>query len=145
MGINRAQAWEWRTALFLPPNLARGTTRRKARPKERRKDVGAAITPWSNPLYAAVAKAVGGGLARDMADDAISEVCLAIQEGRASLADLVSVARKARGRVTSSFGSDRRTVSLHLALPGTDDLLPIDLLVDERSSTWLEEMGATVW
>lgn len=139
MGLNTPQVWEWRKALVLPP-VERRTKQRP--PKHGRSP---AITPLSNRLYRHIAEAVGGGLAPDIRDDVISEVWLRLQEGGLSADRVAAEASECRKRVLREFANPFGPRSLDEKIGDEDGLRMIDLLPDERSPSWLEEMGATVW
>ena len=55
------------------------------------------------------------------------------------------VANQYRNRVIADYASAFGPISLNKAVPRPEDLMMIDTCRDERSSDWLEEMGATVW
>jgi hypothetical protein len=153
MRTTRVRIWGWRQVKFLAPNMAQGwadvnRTRGPAKGGKRvrpaKRPIGPAITPRSNPLYAMIAEAVGRGIAPDLADDAISEIWIAIEEGQLDVAKLAKEAGRYRGKVLGTYAS-AHTRSLDETIAGTEDFRLIDTLVDDRSSSWLEEMGATVW
>jgi hypothetical protein len=142
LGIKQRRVWEWRNALYLPPNR-----RLKAQPHAARAKTAPAapINARSNPLYAAVAQAIGRGLAPDLADDAISDLWLAVEEGTVKVEELKKSAARFRGRVNRRYANKAKFRSLDEEIGSGDGFRMIDLLRDDRSSDWLEEMGATVW
>jgi hypothetical protein len=142
LGVYRTQIWEWRHALFLPlvPKTRRNHT---AKPKP--KPPGSAISPMSNPLYAHIAAAIGRGIAPDLIDDAVSDIWLALAEGRLSPDQISGQARRFRNRVIGDYASKFGPRSLDEEIGNGDGFRMLDLLKDHSSSDWLEEMGATVW
>ncbi|WP_267395275.1 MULTISPECIES: helix-turn-helix domain-containing protein [unclassified Sphingomonas] len=144
IGVTRHQIWEWRNALFLP---AIGRSWRNHIRKPNRRLVGPAISPLSNPLYAHIALAVGRGLAKDLVDDTISEIWLAIAEGRLSTETVASQAGRYRNRVVADYASrfGPRSLDEEIGTGDGDGFRMIDMLKDGSSSDWLEAMGATVW
>lgn len=142
LGVYSTQIWEWRHALFLP--LVPKTRHKHAgRPKP--KPPGPAISPMSNPIYAHIAAAIGRGIAPDLVDDAVSDMWLALAEGRLSPQQISAEASKFRNRVIGSYASAFGPRSLHEDIGDGDGFRMLDLLKDHSSSDWLEEMGATVW
>lgn len=141
MGLRRQQIWEWRNALRLPatkqaPRPARLPKRQFAEP----------ITPLSHPIHRLIVDAIGGGLAPDIRDEAVSEVWLALQDGRLSVDRVQAEANKFRRKALREFANPYGPRSLDEELGDDGDgLRMIDTLRDDRSSSWLEEMGATVW
>lgn len=145
IGVERPRVRGWRVAFNLAPNFARGeheSPRLPAKRKQRRA-LPPAISPHSNPLYARVAEAIGRSLSPDITDDAISDLMLAVLEGRITEDQLVSGARSVRSKVLQSYAS-RWSRSLDEDL-GDDGFRMIDHIRDDSSSSWLERMGATVW
>ncbi|WP_294211346.1 helix-turn-helix domain-containing protein [uncultured Sphingomonas sp.] len=142
LGIYAQQVWEWRTALFLPP-IGKAGRRATAKPKPH--PTGPAITPMSNPLYAELFSAVGRGLSPDLTDDAVSDMWLAIAEGRLLPCDVRKLAGRFRNKVVATYASRFGPRSLDEEIGDGDGLRMIDMLKDDSSSNWLEEMGATVW
>lgn len=138
--VHRSQVSEWRGALFLPAN----SPPRQPRPK--RRAIGPAITPFSNPLYAQIAEAVGRKIAPDLKDDVISDMWLAIAEGRLSEEQVAEVAARYRSKTIGLYASRFGPRSLDEDIGGEGDgFRMIDLIRDDRSTSWLEKMGATVW
>lgn len=140
LAVHRQQVSEWRAALYLPPN----SPQRPSRPK--RKASGPAITPLSNPLYAQIAEAVGRAIAPDLRDDVISDMWLAIAEGRLSEEQVAVAAAQYRGKTIGLYASRFGPRSLDEDIGGEGDgFRMLDLIRDDRSASWLEKMGATVW
>jgi len=140
LGVRKTQIWEWRHALFLP---AIGKSRRKhvVKPKQ----LGQAISPMSNPLYAHIVASIGRGMAPDLVDDAVSDMWLALAEGRLSPSQISAEAGKFRNRVIGSYASKFGPRSLDEDIGDGDGFRMLDLLKDHSSSDWLERMGATAW
>lgn len=144
--VKRQQIWEWRNALFLPAIVKPKREREQEATRwPKRKPVGPAISPMSNPLYAHIAKSIGRGIAPDLLDDAVSDMWLAIAEGRLTAEEVSSQASRYRNRVVASYASRFGTRSLDEEVGSGDGFRMIDMLKDDRSSDWLEEMGASVW
>jgi hypothetical protein len=148
LGVAPSRVWEWRAALSLPALIGPGRPRpphSKAARKSTHKPWPAAITPMTNPLYARIAEAIGRGIAADVRDDAISEMWLAIEEGTVAVASLVSAAKRFRNRAVSDYANPYGPRSVDEDIGDGDGFRMIDLIRDDRSSSWLEEAGATVW
>jgi len=142
LGVRKTQIWEWRHALFLP---AIGKSRRKHMAKPKPKQLGQPISPMSNPLYAHIVASIGRGMAPDLVDDAVSDIWLALAEGRLSPQRISAEAGKFRNRVIKSYASKFGPRSLDEDIGDGDGFRMLDLLKDHSSSGWLEKMGATVW
>jgi transposase-like protein len=142
LGVRKTQIWEWRHALFLP---AVGKSRQKHMVKPKPKQLGQAISPMSNPLYAHIVNSIGRGMAPDLVDDAVSDVWLALAEGRLSPQQISAEAGKFRNRVIGSYASKFGPRSLDEDIGDGDGFRMLDMLKDHSSSDWLERMGATVW
>ena len=139
VGVPRTKVCEWRHACRLP------LVRRIARKSTARRALGPAITPLSNPLHALIVRAIGRGVAPDIADDTASEIWLAIAEGRLDPAEVEVEAKRYRSCVTKEFANPYGDRSLDEDRGDDDGLRLIDFIRDDRSTDWLEEMGATVW
>jgi hypothetical protein len=142
LGLDRSRISEWRAALHLPlvkKLRARSSAKRMLRP------LGPSITPLSNPIHAQIIAALGRGLAADLIDDAASDMWLAIAEGRLSPHDIAKHAKSYRGRVVTTYADSHKQRSLDEDMGDGDGFRMIDLIRDERSSSWLEQSGATVW
>ncbi len=142
LGVYRTQIWEWRHALFLPA-IGKSWRKHMARPKA--KPLGQPISPMSNPLYAHIVASIGRGMAPDLVDDAVSDIWLALAEGRLSPQRISAEAGKFRNRVIKSYASKFGPRSLDEDIGDGDGFRMLDLLKDHSSSGWLEKMGATVW
>ena len=79
----------------------------------------------------------------DIAADAAAELMLAVVEGTVALGDIEKEARSFKNKALQSYADGFKFTSLDEPLPGTEDLLRIELLRDESSEDWLEEMGAS--
>jgi hypothetical protein len=140
MKLWRQQIREWRKAYDLAPNVLK----RQVRTRLRAPPVAfQPIRPDRDVLYARIRRALRGDWAT--VDDAASDLYLAVIEGRLEIEQIEVVANQYRNRVIADYASAFGPISLNKAIPGTKDLMMIDTLRDERSSDWLEEMGATVW
>lgn len=130
-GLNRSSVRLWRHSLGLASNFPSGCTERW-RPRPTMKDV-----------LRRIQGALGRSLPADIIDDAAADMMLAILDGTIPLDEIELQARRFGNKVLERFANRYGPRSLDEAIPGTDDLLGIDMVVDERSSSWLEEMGAT--
>lgn len=147
IGVDRRAISEWRHAFQLVANFIPGqnaTSRASTKTKQKRRPLPTPISPFSNPTYARIANAVGRSLAPDMRDDAISELMLALLEGRVDEDGLDRAATTFRNRVMRDC-ADKRFRSLDEQLVQDGSFTLMDRLCDERSSTWLEDAGATFW
>lgn len=124
--------WRWRTRRTLPANAEPG-----ARSRGR--------APNLDDVVRRIRAAVGRALPRDIAEDAVADMCEAILVGKLPLADLEREARRYGNRVLDRFASRYGARSLDEELGDEDGFRMIDMIRDERSSSWLEEMGATMW
>lgn len=95
-------------------------------------------------LQRRVIRAVGFQLPYDIAADAASALMLAVIEGEVPLDQIEQRARTYRNRALKEYADAYGPRSLDEEIPGTDGLSGVALLVDDSSSAWLEEMGATV-
>lgn len=123
----------WRKRLGLPA-IGRIVTA-----KERRR------RHFEDSALVRIRRAVGRNLPPDIAQDAIGDLYLAVLSGKVSMEDIEAQSRKFGNRVLDQFASKYGPRSLDETVQGTEDFTLMDTLVDERSSSWLEEMGATVW
>lgn len=140
MELRSQQIGDWRAAYSLRPNARK----RRVRGRIRAPSVPfQAIRTDRDLLYARIRRTLRGDWAT--VDDAASDLYLAVIEGRLEIEQIEAVANQYRNRVIADYASAFGPVSLNKAIPGTEDLMMIDTLRDERSSDWLEEMGATVW
>ncbi len=140
MGLRSQQISDWRAAYSLRPNARK----RRVQGRLRAPPVAfQAIRTDRDLLYARIRRSLRGDWAT--VDDAASDLYLAVIEGRLEIEQIEAVANQYRNRVIADYASAFGPISLNKAIPGTEDLMMIDMLRDERSSDWLEEMGATVW
>ncbi|MBZ9649981.1 hypothetical protein K9B33_20820 [Sphingobium sp. 3R8] len=94
-------------------------------------------------LQRRVVRAVGTKLPFDIAADAAAALMLAVIEGEVPLDQIESQGRVYGNRALGEYANAFKQQSLDEEIPGTDGLRGVDLLVDDSSSAWLEEMGAT--
>lgn len=142
LGLYTQQIWKWRNALFLPPVEK---PQRKHAAKRRPKPSAPAITPMANPLYAHIFQSVGQSIAPDLRDDVVSEMWLAVAEGRLSPDQIPRQAARFRNQTMANYASRFGLRSLDEEIGDGDGYRMIDMLKDEGSSDWLERNGATVW
>lgn len=142
LGLSPQRIWEWRAALALPP--VEGAQRHRST-KARAKPAGPPISPLSNPLYLHILTSIGRGLAPDIADDVVSDMCLAVASGQLTVDQIVSQAPQFRSRVVADYASQFGPRSLDEEIGNSHGFRMIDMIRDDRSTSWLEEMGATAW
>lgn len=92
-----------------------------------------------------ICRAVGRHLSRDIADDAVSDLYLAVLSGALDIDDVEKQARRFANRVIKQFANPYGPRSLNEQLANAEGLTRADFLTDDSQSSWLEEMGATVW
>lgn len=132
--VRKGTVQAWRQSLGLPANFPRGVNQRH-RPR-----------PGLDSLLPRIRRAIGRTLPRDIADDAAMDLLEAVLSGAIPIAQIEASARKFGNRTLDAYASKWGARSLDEDL--SDDgggFRMIDLVADERSSSWLEEMGATVW
>lgn len=135
MGVHRTSIAEWRTANGLEPNASVGgqSIQRKATRATR-----------THPIVATVLRALGPTLSRDIAEDAAQDIAVDILTGKISPGDIKASASRYANRVIGQFASRYGPRSLDERV-GEDDFTLMDIIPDHHASSWLEEMGATVW
>ena len=124
------RVYKWRHKLGLPPN---NLYNRALRPAFTIQD-----------LVGRVRRAVGRKLPVDIVEDTVADMLLAIMAGKIPLTEVEAEARKYGNRVLERFASKFGPRSLDEEI-GVDGFTLLDTLVDDSSSSWLEEMGATAW
>ncbi|RSU47538.1 hypothetical protein [Sphingomonas sp. S-NIH.Pt15_0812] len=140
IGVARQNITAWRISTGLPPvpkvrRSTQGTTRVAAKPP---------ITPHRDPIYRAIFGAIGRGMADDLRDDAISELWIAMAEGRLDLEAIRKGGRREAWRIAEKLTDSRRNRSIDAEI-GDDGFTLLDVMRDDSAADWLEEMGATVW
>lgn len=128
-GCNPASVRDWRKRNNLPPCADKG-----------RKDARLAL----RKLQTRIVKAIGRSLPPDIAADAAAALMMAVIEGTVRLGEIEKVAPRFRSHALTEYANAFAFSSLDQDLPNFEGLRPIDMLVDEASSDWLKEMGATV-
>lgn len=101
--------------------------------------------PGRDTTIERIQRAIGRRLPRDIADDAVSDLYLAVLSGEVDLERIESESRRFGNRVVGEFASKWGARSLDERLFDDGDSTLLDRLVDDSASGWLEEMGATVW
>ena len=132
-GMQRTTVFQWRKRHGLRANFKGGGHRNQR------------VAPGVDTVARRVRRAVGRSLPLDIAEDAVADLLLAILAGEVPLDRIEAEARKYGNRVLDRFASRYGPRSIDETIAGTDDLRMVDLIADERSSSWLEEMGATAW
>ncbi len=147
LGVYSPQVCEWRHALYLPANAQQGgiSGRPGTGQKKRCKPLAAPITPMANPMHAAIVGSLARWAAPDLRDDMASEMWLALLEGRISANQIPAAAGSICNQVARDFANRFGPRSLDEDLSDDGGFKLLDLIRDDRSSSWLEEMGATVW
>jgi transposase len=123
----------WRGLLGLRANGRRGQTTSKVRRRDPHLEI-----------LRRIKRAVGRGLPDDIAADTCSDLMLAVMTGEIPLDEIEASARRYGNRTLDAYANRWRSRSADELVAGTEDLHLIDTFHDERSSNWLEEMGATV-
>lgn len=147
LGVYPAQVCQWRHALYLPANAQQGgiSGRPGTGQRKRAKPLSAPITPMANPMHAAIVGSLAKWAAPDLRDDMASEMWLALLEGRISADQIPAAAGGICNQVARDFANRFGPRSLDEDLSDGEGFKLLDLIQDDRSSSWLEEMGATVW
>jgi hypothetical protein len=96
-------------------------------------------------LLRRIRRALGAALPPDIRDDATSEMYVDLTLGTLDKVDIERKARWYRNRVLDRFASKFGPRSLDQEIGDGEGFTLLDMLADDRSSSWLEEMGATVW
>lgn len=130
-GVHLQTVREWRKRHAIEPSGIGKRTTRRGRARQLRN------------LQRRVISAVGTRLPFDIAADAAAALMLAVIEGHVPLDQIESQGRLYGNRALGEYANAFKQQSLDENIPGTDGLRGIDLLVDDSSSAWLEEMGAT--
>ena len=130
-GVTRESVRAWRKSqnLPLPPSRTYDSKRRRSN--------------QVRDLQHRVVKAIGTFLPRDIAADAAADLMLAVVSGSVPISEIEKRARSFGNRALQEFANAYLSRSLDETMGADGDLRRIDTLVDESSSAWLEEMGAT--
>lgn len=129
---HRTSIRKWRRLKGLPLNFSDGSQSREKR-------------PGFSDLAARVRKAIGRYLPRDIADDAAANLVLAVLDGTIPLAEIEKASRKFGNKALDTYASRFGPRSLDEEIGDSDGFKMLDLIRDDSHSSWLEEMGATVW
>ncbi|MCP3730417.1 hypothetical protein M9978_08245 [Sphingomonas sp. MG17] len=132
-GLPPSKILRWRRDHGLPANFSRGN-QQCYNPR-----------PTMADVYRRIRRAVGAKIGRENVDDAVAEISLALLDGTITLDEIEQQARRYGNRVLEQFASKWGPRSLDQQLGEDDGFTLLDTIADERSSSWLEEMGATVW
>ena len=89
-------------------------------------------------------RSVGFGLAPDIAEEATQHLLVDLLNGEVALKDLEKRARSYGSKALAGFASSYKFCSIDEEI-GEDGFTLLDTMADESQSSWLEEMGATVW
>jgi hypothetical protein len=129
--VTRESVRCWRRTHGLAPNRPSGTSGRRGNHEQ------------LHQLQRRVVRAIGTRLPFDIAADAAADLMLAVVEGRVPLDQIEKHGRAFGNRALDRYANGFRQSSLDEDIPNAEGLRKIDMLVDEESSAWLEEMGAT--
>jgi hypothetical protein len=132
-GLHQSSVQCWREARGLRANFPHGSNERWRK------------RPTFADLAARVRRAIGRRLPPDIVDDAAMDMIRDILDGTIPIGEIEAMARRYGNRVLDRFASRYGPRSLDEEIGDDDGFRMIDLVRDERSSSWLEEMGATVW
>jgi len=127
--VSRKAIREWRDARGLKANL---------QPAGRKPVIGI------DGLLTRVRRSIGRSLSPDIVDETASELCLALLNGSISLQEIETQARRFGNRTLEQFASRFGPRSIDEEMT-EDGYTLLDTLPDESQSSWLEEMGATVF
>ncbi|WP_448536908.1 hypothetical protein [Sphingobium yanoikuyae] len=130
-GVNLQTVREWRKRHAIKSSGMGKKTSRRGRAEQ------------LHDLERRVIRAVGTSLPFDIAADAAAALMLAVMEGQISIDQIESQGRAFGNRALREYADAFKQQSLDQEIPGTEGLRGIDMLVDESSSAWLEEMGGT--
>lgn len=124
-GVGPPRIKRWRDRRGLPPN-------------------GLHARVWEfDELIARIRRAIGFGIYRHIADDVLTEMFLAIMEGRLELAQIERAAWGYKSSFMNRFVEGPKTVPLAIG-PVEADQIHVALIRDDSHEDWLEQMGATV-
>ncbi|MCW6531186.1 hypothetical protein NED98_13115 [Sphingomonas sp. MMSM20] len=133
-GVHKTSIRGWRRDLGLAANFSLG------------------VNELHNPrptlagILDRVKKAIGRGLPRDIAEEATQAMIVDILDGTIPVAEIEKAARRYGNKALEQFANRYGPRSLNEELGDDGDgFTMMDMIPDERSSSWLEEMGATVW
>ncbi len=128
-GVSRTAIRDWRRQRSLPTGGSADWHHR----------------PTLNDVRTRVRRAIGRGLPGDIADDATSTLFLAVIDREVPLADVEKSARTYGNRAIEDIASRYGPRSLDEEIGDGEGFTLLDTLSDDAQSSWLEEMGATVW
>lgn len=97
-------------------------------------------------MLARIRRAIPGYMSPADREDAASDLFMAVMSGAIPIDEIEKAAKKFGNRVIEQYASKWGARSLDEELGDNGDgFTMMDLIRDDRSSSWLEEMGATVW
>jgi hypothetical protein len=91
-----------------------------------------------------IRRAIGHQLPKDIADDAAADLYLDLCSGKISIDQIEKEARRYGNSVLARFADKYGPRSIDEEI-GEEGFTLLDTMADESASSWLEEMGATVW
>lgn len=132
-GVGPTAVARWRKVLRLPVNNVPRVSR------SRRQDE-------PQKLLARIRRAMPSYMSPADRDDAASDLYLAVMSGAIPVEEIERRAKSVGNKVLKTFADKWGARSLDEEIGDDGDgFRMIDLIRDDRSSSWLEEMGATVW
>ena len=129
-GVETESVRKWRGCRNLPANRPKRTFRRDK-------------LEQLHELQRRVVRAVGRFLPADIASDAAAELMMAVVDGTVPISDIEKVAKKYGNRALEQYANAFLSRSLDEPIEGMEGVRPIDMLRDESSEAWLDEMGAS--
>lgn len=145
VGVSHGQMGKWLTKNGLQSNFVpmRGVRRKRRGYGSWTPTVKARPEREEVVILRRIRAAVGHGMSAHDADDAVADVFEGILRKVVPLDGIKAAAREARHCAIRGFSSK---FSRSLDAPiGDNGFTLLDTLVDHSASSWLEEMGATVW
>lgn len=101
--------------------------------------------PTIDDLCQRVRDAIGFRYPRDIIDDIMSDMFVALLDGTLPLSEVERKARRYRGDTLQRFANKFASRSLDAEIGDAGGLTFVATLADDSHSEWLEQMGATVW
>ncbi|WP_426263008.1 hypothetical protein [Sphingomonas sp. PWP1-2] len=99
----------------------------------------------TDPTLQRIRRAIGRMVAPDIADDAASDMYVALLTGDVQPHEIERRARTFAFRSLRQFADRWGNRSLDMAVGWEGNRTLLDILGDETSASWLENMGATMW
>ena len=132
-GVKAPTILDWQKKRRLKPNFTHGVNERR-NPR-----------PTIADLVAKCRRSVARWLPRDIAEDAVADLMLDVMTGQLAIDKIGDAAKKYGNRVVAAFANKWGDRSLDMEIGDNDGFTLMDTIADDNASSWLEEMGATVW